>query len=491
MEMKHSLIAASLLALTACGGGGSSETKSPVEIQPTPPAATISGKVIDGYVTGATVFLDLNGNTVLDGSEPSATTGTNGEYSLDLDAAQFDCQAYVPLVVDVPVGATDSDTGEVTEAYQLVFPPSMGSAIDTGDITDITPLTTVIWESIKSEFLLKDEDLDNPNLACDAIRDNHEKIDEIARHIEQTLNNIVAHYNISQDAIFADYIANGDSTTHELAVLIVKGLKKGFAESAELKQQHPNSYVDVKYLKTNDGWVRKEYIYTASGNDNSNGWSSHAKVESTTYSVSDDLETIGAQVDFYNRKGSTKNVGDDKIELATSEETCNTREYLNYYEKLGANEVHEREMTNITSTCANEDNGKYIFNMQWSDSDKRLGTIGQYIIRYDAETKQFMMFNDIERFDQNKNQLDFTAINAEIDGLNYHYDDDISDTTALYETFSFVILTKMVEENGLRVEYKKSMAGLDGWDLETTRFNADGTYSKECKAWDADDWTSC
>lgn len=489
MEMKHSLIAASLFALTACGGGSDSET--PVKIQPIPPAATITGKVIDGYVTGATVFLDLNGNTVLDNNEPSAITGENGEYSLDLDTAQYDCQAYVPLVVDVPVGSTDSDTGEVTEAYQLVFPPLMGSAIDTGDITDITPLTTVIWESIKSEFLLKDEDLDNPNLACDVIRDNHEKIDEIARHIEQTLNDIVTHYNISQDAIFADYIANGDSTTHELAVLIVKGLKKGFAESAELKQNHPNSYVDVKYLKTSDGWVRKEYIYTASGNDNSNGWSSHAKVESTTHSVSNDLETIGAQVDFYNRKGSAKNIGDDKIELATSEETCSTNEYLNYYESKGGSAIHEREMANVTSTCTSQDNRKYVFNMDWSDHDKRLGTVGQYSIRFDAETEQFMIFSDIERFHQNKNQLDFAAISAEIDGLSYHYDDEISDTAALYEIFSFVILTKMVEENGLRVEYKKAMAGLDGWNLETKSFNADGTYLKECKAWDADAWTGC
>ncbi len=486
MEVKNSLIAISLFALTACGGGGDSEA--PVKTQPTPPAATISGKVIDGYVTGATVFLDLNGNTVLDNNEPSATTGDNGEYSLDLDSAQYDCQSYVPLVVDVPVGATDSDTGEVTEAYQLVFPPMIGNALNS---TDITPLTTVIWESIKSEFLLKDEDLDNPNLACDVIRDNHEKVDELARQIQQTLKNIVTYYNISESAIFADYVANGDSATHELALLIVKGLKKGFAEASELKQNHPNSFVDVKYLKASDGWVRKEYIYTASGNDNSTGWSSHATVESTTFSVSDDLETIGQQIDFYNRQGSAKNIGDDKIVLATSEETCNTREYLNYYEKLGTNEVHEREMTNITSTCANEDNGKYIFNMHWSDWDKHLGTIGQYIVRFDAETEQFMMFDDIKDFHQNKNQLDFAAINAEIDGLSYHYDDDISDTTALYETFSFVILTKMVEENGLRVKYKKVMAGVNGWNYETTRFNADGTYNKECKAWDEKAWTSC
>jgi len=49
----------------------------------------------------------------------------------------------------------------------------------------------------------------------------------------------------------------------------------------------------------------------------------------------------------------------------------------------------------------------------------------------------------------------------------------------------------MVEENSLRVEYKKVMTGVDGWNYETTRFNADGTYSKECKSWNADAWISC
>jgi len=488
MKLKHPLIAASLLFLTACG---SDSKKSEVVIEEQPPAKTLSGKVIDGYVTGATVFLDLNGNTELDGNEPSALTGDNGEYSLDLNAEQYDCQAYVPLVVDVPVGSIDSDTGEVTEAYQLVFPPLMGSAIVTGSITDITPLTTVIWESIKSEILLKDEDLNNPNLACDAIRDNHEKIDELARHIEQTLSDMVTYYNVSQDAIFADYIANGDSETHALAILIVKGLKKGFAEASALKQSNPNSYIDVKYLKSSEGWVRKEYIYTPSGNPDSNGWSAHTRVESVTHRVSDDLEVIGEQVDFYNRNGSARTIGNDKIELATSEEPCNNNEYLNYYESLGANEVHEREMTNITSTCTDSDNQKYVFNMQWNDMDKRLGHIGQYIIRFDAEAEQFMMFADINSFFKNKNQLDYTAINAEIDGLSYHYDDDLSDTNSLNEVFSFVILTKLTEENGLRVEYKKVMQGTDGWNYETTKFNADGTYTKECKNWEDTDWSDC
>jgi Ca2+-binding RTX toxin-like protein len=50
----------------------------------------LGGFVIDGYIAGATVFFDANKNGVLDASEPSATTGDNGEYDLDLDSNIFD-----------------------------------------------------------------------------------------------------------------------------------------------------------------------------------------------------------------------------------------------------------------------------------------------------------------------------------------------------------------------------------------------------------------
>ena len=42
------------------------------------------GAVIDGYISGATLFLDANKNGVLDIGEPSTTTDSNGEYNLDI-----------------------------------------------------------------------------------------------------------------------------------------------------------------------------------------------------------------------------------------------------------------------------------------------------------------------------------------------------------------------------------------------------------------------
>ena len=60
--------------LTACGGGGSSA--------PTVAPQSVTGFGVDGYIAGATVFLDLNNNGVADGGEPSTTTDAQGKYTL-------------------------------------------------------------------------------------------------------------------------------------------------------------------------------------------------------------------------------------------------------------------------------------------------------------------------------------------------------------------------------------------------------------------------
>lgn len=116
-----SLVTAALLA--ACGGGGT--TSAPT---------TLSGKVIDGYISGASVCLDINGNKTCDAGEPQTTTGADGSYSL-VAPAGIDLNN-THLIANVPVGAVDSVTGPVTSAYKMLAPASMPSAV--------TPLTTAI-----------------------------------------------------------------------------------------------------------------------------------------------------------------------------------------------------------------------------------------------------------------------------------------------------------------------------------------------------------
>src|SRR5471030_1302037 len=70
------LITAGIL-LTGCGGDDSSSSSTSGTASP-----TISGNVIDGYIQGAKVCLDVNNNNRCDSDEISATTTEGGAFTL-------------------------------------------------------------------------------------------------------------------------------------------------------------------------------------------------------------------------------------------------------------------------------------------------------------------------------------------------------------------------------------------------------------------------
>ena len=80
------LIVAFSVALTACGGGGKDNAKSPAAstLPTVPTSSVLSGKVIDGYIEGATVCLDLNNDQICGTGEPVAVTKAGGVYSLKI-----------------------------------------------------------------------------------------------------------------------------------------------------------------------------------------------------------------------------------------------------------------------------------------------------------------------------------------------------------------------------------------------------------------------
>ena len=113
--------------LAGCGGSGSQGGDSAST------QLTYSGVVVDGYLQGATVFVDLNRNGVFDAGEPAATTDSGGQYSLKLPADVYN----PPVIVDVPATAIDADTGQqVGVAYRLAAPD--------GKYGVITPVTTMV-----------------------------------------------------------------------------------------------------------------------------------------------------------------------------------------------------------------------------------------------------------------------------------------------------------------------------------------------------------
>ena len=141
MKKRIATISAALsVGLIAGCGGGSGAPATPA----TPAAlATVSGAVADGYLAGATVFLDKNGNYQLDAGEPSTTTDANGAYTLTVDPA--DVGKY-PIVAMAIKGVTiDTDTKQAVQSSYILSMPK-DSVSGTVSSNFISPMSTEIRE---------------------------------------------------------------------------------------------------------------------------------------------------------------------------------------------------------------------------------------------------------------------------------------------------------------------------------------------------------
>jgi len=122
--------------IAGCGGGGGSDGGT------TATSTTISGKVADGYLSGAEVFLDKNGNYQWDGGEAKTTTDGNGTYRMTVPTADA---ATCPVVARAIAGVTiDNDTNTpVANNYVLCAPA--------GAAGFISPMSTLIREKMLAD----------------------------------------------------------------------------------------------------------------------------------------------------------------------------------------------------------------------------------------------------------------------------------------------------------------------------------------------------
>lgn len=125
---------ASSLTLAACGGGGdSTSTTAPLT------TSNLSGVAVDGYIAGATVCLDLNNNNLCDNGEPSATTASNGSFTLNTTGLEVNGKT---LLV---VGGTDIDTNTA-----LTIP--LTSIVDSSLVKQIiTPSTSLVHAYVSTD----------------------------------------------------------------------------------------------------------------------------------------------------------------------------------------------------------------------------------------------------------------------------------------------------------------------------------------------------
>jgi hypothetical protein len=145
--MKRQLLAAASLIMVGlvAGCGGSSSTPSDSS------TSAITGKVADGYLVGASVFLDKNGNYRLDTGEPFTTTDENGAYTLTVDAADLGLYHIVALAIK---GVTvDKDTGQtVANSYLLSLPKYSvsGTVSSTVSSNFISPISSQLREMMET-----------------------------------------------------------------------------------------------------------------------------------------------------------------------------------------------------------------------------------------------------------------------------------------------------------------------------------------------------
>ncbi|CAA6604225.1 hypothetical protein MTBLM1_20347 [Rhodospirillaceae bacterium LM-1] len=96
-----------------------------------PVAVSLSGKAIDGYISGATVFLDTDNDGSLDAGEIWTTTDSQGNYTLS------STNTNVPIVL---FGGTDISTNQ----------PLVGTLKAPSGSTVVTPLTTMMQSMMAS-----------------------------------------------------------------------------------------------------------------------------------------------------------------------------------------------------------------------------------------------------------------------------------------------------------------------------------------------------
>jgi len=226
----------------------------------------LTGKVIDGYVVGATVFADFNYNGTLDAGEPSTVSTSSGKYELSLTAEQERCAAYAPLVVDVPVGAIDEELGIVKQAYQMILPPKM-KPLNLAEAQNISPLTSLIWNVVGPQMV---QQLSGAT-SCSAFLQNQAAVQQASALISGAISDVIKTYGVTEAQLYDDYVASLNADSKTIATDTVPVLAKSLADTIALRQQYPAArHVRVIYLKGSsldnggaypDAWYRQVYVF--------------------------------------------------------------------------------------------------------------------------------------------------------------------------------------------------------------------------------------
>ena len=196
----------------------------------TPNPKILKTRVIDGYISGANIYIDMNWNFVQDTNEPSAYEDTaNQEYYFEVDdfSAINDwsiaCSQARPRVAEIPVGAIDADRGAVESAYEMFYFPyfNQGNSGEQDEYrANVTPLTSLflsyVTNTIGNQVI---EDVDGCNQISNDI--GLKVIDRVAT----VLQNLEYRFDIDPLLFYSDFIESDNQELQDYGQLIVNFLQ--------------------------------------------------------------------------------------------------------------------------------------------------------------------------------------------------------------------------------------------------------------------------
>ncbi|MCP4969647.1 MAG: hypothetical protein GY932_03500, partial [Arcobacter sp.] len=179
------------ILLIGCGGSGSNSKKDVVNQN-----ISYSGRVIDGYIKDAQVFLDLNLNGSFDEGEPEGNSNDVGEYEIEVTIEKQKHTNY-DIAPIIAIGGIDIDTGKAFEGKLEARKDETG--------TYLTPITTLVSKMVAKEA---------------AAGKSKEEIAEIITQKKQSVAKVLGLKNV--DEINENFIKNENKKLNKIALQIQK-----------------------------------------------------------------------------------------------------------------------------------------------------------------------------------------------------------------------------------------------------------------------------
>ena len=247
----------SAFLLVSCNSGDLQFGTISSDLQPqTSSTRVLKTKVIDGYISGANIFIDLNWNLTQDTNEPSAYEDTeNNEYYFEIDDFSsivdftVECARDRPRVAEIPVGAVDSERGTVEDQYEMYFFPYYGSTGEQGEYrANVTPLTSLFMSYIS-------DNLGNPSIedtnGCQTEANNIGEV--VIDKVLEVMNQLSSRFEIDVVTFYDDFIESDDEQLQAYGEQIVDFLKVTNKVSYLLEQEYQidmRTQLDTKLVET-------------------------------------------------------------------------------------------------------------------------------------------------------------------------------------------------------------------------------------------------